>query len=146
MLHVGVDLIKPDLLTTLALDFLEPDGAVGLVRHGWLRGRRLVLLVVVERVAAVVSVGRASGTGAAGAGPLGVEERGGAGAGVRPVGGGRRGGWGRVLLTRLPSASAVSTALPPRGERLPGVHRQHNHQQQTQERDTHDCEPVSSPH
>lgn len=145
MQHVGVDLIKPDLLTTLALDFLEPEGTVGLVRHGWLRGRRLVLLVVVERVAAVVSVGRSSDAGAAGAGPLGVEERG-AGAGVRPVGGGRRGGGGRVLLTRLPSASAVPTALPPRGERLPGVHRQHNHQQQTQERDTHDCEPVSSPH
>lgn len=142
MLHVGVDLIKTDLLTTLALDFLEPDGAVGVVRHGWLRGRRLVLLVVVERVATVVSVGRASD---AGAGPLGVEERG-AGAGVCPVRGGRRGGWRLLLVTRLPSASAVPTALPPSGERLPGFHRQHYHHQHTQERDTHDCEPASTPH
>lgn len=119
MLHVGVDLIKTDLLTTLALDFLEPDGAgVDVVRHGWLRGRRLVLLVVVERVATVVSVGRASDTRAA---PLGVEERG-AGAGVCPVRGGRRGGWSWLLVTRLSSASAVPTALPPSGERLPSVH------------------------
>lgn len=142
MLHVGVDFIKTDLLTTLALDFLEPDGADGVVRHGWLRGRRLVLLVVVERVATVVSVGRSSDTGA---GPLGVEERG-AGAGVYPVRGGRRGSWGLLLVTRLSSASAVPTALPPSGERLPGVHRQHYHQQETQERDTHDCEPASTPH